>query len=179
MRNRWLVVVMIASLCLNVAVVGTLVVRRVRRARLRRFPARGLTPEVREKLRKTRDAALPEFAALAEQVESTDSLLWAEMRRESPDSARVDSLCRELGQSHGKMRAVVFWQMHRELQLMPAAARTEYLQHMMEMRPGLPLHGRHAGGGPGLGKGWHQRRGPGMPPSETEPPPEQPPESGE
>jgi len=40
----------------------------------------------------------------------------------------------------------VFRQMHRELRLMPEAARAEYLQHMMKMRPGLPFGRRHAGG---------------------------------
>ena len=167
MRNRWLMVIAVASLCLNVAVVGTFVVHRVRRARLRRFLASGLTPEVREKLRKAREAAMPEFAALAEKVESTDSLLWVEMRGESPDSVRVESLCQELGQTHGRMRAMVFRQMHRELQLMPPAARVEYLQNMMRMRPGF---------GPGRGMGGHMDHGHGMgPPPDHEPPPGAPP----
>ena len=170
MRSRWLVLVVIASLCLNVAVVGTYFLRRVRHDRLRRFPMRGLTFEVREKLRQAREAAMPEFAALAEKVESTDSLLWFEMRRESPDSVRVESLCQELGLTHGRMRAMVFRQMHRELQLMPAAARTEYLEHVMRMRPGF--------GGPGRGMGGHMDRGHGMgQPPAGEPPPGGPPPS--
>jgi hypothetical protein len=175
MRNRWLVLVVVASLCLNVAVVGTYFLHRARRGGLRRFPARGLTPDVRERLRKARAEALPEFAALAEKVEATDSLLWTEMRSESPDSARVESLCQELGQIHGKMRAMVFRQMHRELQLMPGAARIEYLNHMMTMRPGF--------GGPGAGMGRHMRPDPRMPhgdgPPLDEPPPGLPPESGD
>ncbi len=176
MRNRWLVVVVVASLCLNVAVVGTYLFRRAGHGRLHRPPLRGLTPETCEKMRKAREAAMPEFSALVGRVESTDSLLWAEMRRESPDSVRVESLCQELGQTHGRMRAMVFRQMHRELQMMPAEARTEYLKHMMRMRPGF--------GGPGRGMGRHQRRGPEMPPppegelSPDGPPPESPPESG-
>lgn len=180
MRGRWLLVIAVASLCLNVAVIGTFLVHRVRRARLRRFPAHGLAPEVREKLRRARETAVPEFAALADKVQDDDSLLWVEMAKANPDSLRVDSLSSEVGRFHGRMRAMVFWQMHRELQLMPAEARTEYLQHMMGMRPGFPLHGRHAGGGPGPGKGRRERRGPGVPPSESEPPPGSPPppESG-
>ena len=170
MRSRWLVVVVVASLCLNVAVVGTYFLRRVRHDRLRRFPMRGLTSEVREKLRQAREAAMPAFAALAEKVESTDSLLWFEMRRESPDSVRVESLCQELGLTHGRMRAMVFRQMHRELQLMPAAARTEYLEHVMRMRPGF--------GGPGRGMGGHMDHGHGMgQPPAGEPPPGGPPPS--
>jgi hypothetical protein len=172
MRSRWLMVIVVASLCLNVAVVGTYFLRRVRHDRLRRFPMRGLTSEVREKLRQAREAAMPEFAALAEKVESTDSLLWAEMRNDSPDSARVESLCQELGQTHGRMRAMVFRQMHRELQMMPVAAREEYLGNMMRMRPGF---------GPGRGMGGHMSHGHGMgrPPA-GEPPPggPPPPESG-
>ena len=185
MRNRWLVVVVVASLCLNVAVVGTYLLRRVRHDRLRRFPVRGLTPEAREKLREARDAALPGFTALADEAGSTDSLLWAEMRRENPDSVRVDSLCRELGQNHGRMRAMVFWQMRRELQLMPGAARAEYLNHMMTMRPGLSLRDRHASGVPGRGMGRHMRRGSRMSvpreggPCPDELPPGPPPESGD
>jgi hypothetical protein len=185
MRNRWLIVVVVASLCLNVALVGTYVFRRARHGRPRRFPSRGLTSEAREKIRKARDAAMPEFAELMGRVESTDSVLWAEMRREAPDSARVESLCQELGQMHGRMRANVFRQMHRELLLMPAEARAEYLQHMMRMRPGLPLGGRHASGEPRRGMGRHQRRGSRMsepreggPPSD-EPQSGPPPESGD
>ena len=176
MRSRWLVVVVVASLCLNVAVVGTYLLRRAGHHRSHRFSARGLTPEMREQMRKAREAAMPEFAALAEKVESTDSILWAEMRREGPDSARVESLCQELGQIHGRMRAMVCRQMHRELLLMPAEARTEYLQHMMRMRPGF--------GGPGRGMRRHERHGPGMsePPEGGPPPdgpaPQPPPESG-
>jgi len=162
MRSRWLVLIVVASLCLNVAVVGAYFFRRARHDRQRRFPLRGLASEVREKMRKAREAAMPEFAALAERVESTDSLLWVEMRRDPPDSVRVESLCQELGQTHGRMRAMVFRQMHRELQLMPGAARAGYLNHMMMMRPGI--------GGPGRGMGRHMRRGSRMPaPPEGEP----------
>jgi len=42
---------------------------------------------------------MPEFSALVDSGESTDSLLWNEMRRESPDSARVESLCRNWAES--------------------------------------------------------------------------------
>jgi hypothetical protein len=137
----------------------------------------GLSSETREKMRKAREAAMPEFAALVGRGESTDSVLWTEMRSESPDSARVESLCQELGQIHGTMRASVFRQMHRELQLMPAEARVEYMKHMMRMRPGF--------GGPGRGMGRHMNRGHGMGPAHEgeppadEPPPGPPPESGE
>jgi hypothetical protein len=177
MRNRWLVVIVVASLCLNVAVVGAYLFRRAHRDRQHGFAARCLTAEVREKMRKTRDAAMPAFSALVDRVQSTDSLLWTEMRSESPDSARVESLCQELGQIHGQMRAMVCRQMHHELQLMPAEARAEYLKHMMRMRPGF--------GGPGAGMGRHMRRGSMMPapregePPSDEPPPGPPPESGD
>jgi hypothetical protein len=179
MRGRWLLVIAVASLCLNVAVIGTFLVHRVRRARLRRFPAHGLAPEVREKLRRARETAVPEFAALADKVQDDDSLLWVEMAKANPDSLRVDSLSSEVGRFHGRMRAMVFRQMHRELQLMPVGARAEYLQHMMMMRPGLPPCGRHASGGPGRGMDRHMRQGSRMSePREGEPPPG-PPESGD
>lgn len=172
MRNRWLMVIVVASLCLNVAVVGAYFFRRARHDRQRRFPMRGLTSEAREKMRKAREAAMPEFAALAEKEHMDDSLLWAEMARDNPDTLRVDSLSSDLGQFHGKMRAMVFWQMHRELQMMPAAARAEYLNHMKMMRPGF--------GRPGWGMGRHMRRGSMMPtPGAGEPPPGPPPESGD
>lgn len=161
MRSRWLVVIVVASLCLNVAVVGTYFLRRARHDRSRRFPPRGLAPEVREKLRQAREAAFSEFAALAEQEHAGDSLLWVEMRRESPDSARVESLCLGLGQTHGKMRAMVFMQLHRELRLMPAEARAEHLRQMMRMRPGFRGPGR---------MGRRPCRGPGMHPPLNEPP---------
>jgi len=103
------------------------------------------------------------------------------MRRESPDSVRVESLCQELGRIHGSMRAMVFRQMHRELQLMPAEARAEYLAHMMMMRPGLPFGGHHASDNPGRGMGRHMRPGSRM--SERReggsPSDEPPPESGD
>ena len=164
MRSRWLIVVVVASLCLNVAVVGTYIFRRARHDRPRRFPMRGLTSEARENMRKAREAAMPEFSVMVDRVESTDSLLWVEMRRESPDSVQVESLCQELGRIHGSMRAMVFRQMHRELQLMPPAARAEYLKHMMGMRPGSGGQRRHMGRHMGRGVG------PGGPPPEGEPP---------
>ena len=159
MRNRWLIVVVVASLCLNAAVVGAYFFRRGRHDGTRRFPFRGLTSEAREKMRKAREAAMPEFSALVDKGESTDSLLWTEMRRESPDSVRVESLCQELGGIHGSMRAMVFRQMHRELQMMPAEARVEYVAHMMMMRPRLPFGGHHRSGEPGRGMGRHMRQG--------------------
>jgi hypothetical protein len=174
MRNRWLVVVAVASLCLNVAVLGAYFYRRARRERPRRFPLRALTPEVRERLRQTREAAMPEFSALAEKVQLDDSLLWAEMTRDNPESLRVDSLAGEAGRLHARMRAMVFWQMHRELQLMPASARAAYLSRMKTMRPGL--------GGPGRGIGRGMHRGPARPheePNHEELPPGPPPESGD
>lgn len=173
MRSRWLVVVAVASLCLNAAVVGVFLLRTVRRFRHRRLAF--LAPEVRRKLMRSREAAVPEFAALAEQAESTDSLLWAEMRRESPDSARVESLCLDLGRTHGRMRAMVFRQVHRELQLLPLAVRAEYLDRLMRMRTGP--------GGLARAIGWRQGPGPGMtlPPGGGPPPnvpPKPLPESG-
>lgn len=174
MRSRWIVVVVVASLGLNAAVVGAYFLRRARFGHPRRFPARCLTAEARERIRKTREAAMPEFDAEAEKVRTTDSLLWNEMRADKPDSARVESLCRELGETHGRMRAVVFRQMHRELQLMPAAARTEYLNRMMTMRPSL--------GRPGRGIRPRMRRGQKMPHYEEAvpgQPPCPPPEAGD
>ncbi len=173
MRGRWLVVIAVASLCLNVAVIGTYFLRTARPFHHRHMPF--LAPELREKLARARAAAVPEFVTLAEQAEGLDSLLWAEMRNASPDSVRVDSLCRELGQIHGRMRAMVFRQVHRELQMLPAAAQTEYLHRMMVMRPGF--------GGLAHEMGWRQHRGSGMgthrggrlPPNV---PPGPPPESG-
>lgn len=169
MRNRWLVVVVVASLCLNAAVVGTYLLHRARHGRPRRFRVRGLTSEVRERLRHAREASMPGFSALVDSVESTDSVLWAEMRREEPDSARVEALCRELGQLHGRMRAGVFRQMHRELQLIPEEARAQYLKHMMKMKPGFD--------GPRGRKGRRSSRHAG--PYRCEPPPCVPPESGQ
>jgi len=169
MRGRGLALVAVASLCLNVAVVGAYFFHRVSHRGFHRFPARGLAPEIRERLRQTRERALPEFAALAGRVESTDSLLWVEMKSETPDSARVESLCQDLGRIHGTMRAMVFRQMHRELAMMPAGARAEYLTHMMTMRPGF--------GGSGMGRRLrHGRMVP--PPDADEPPPGPLPESG-
>jgi len=137
---------------------------------------------VRERLRRTRAAATPGFTALAESVETTDSLLWVEIRNDSPDSDRVDSLCRELGRVHGVMRAMVFRQMHQEIQLMPAAARAEYLKHMKRMKPATPLRGRRFGRS-GRGMTPRMHRGPMAPPDEEpmpgEPPPEPPLESGD
>jgi hypothetical protein len=69
MRSRWLIVVMIASLCLNLAVVGAYFFRRARHDRTRRFHLRGLTSEARENMRKDRAAAMPEFSALVDKGE--------------------------------------------------------------------------------------------------------------
>jgi hypothetical protein len=163
MHNRWLVIIAAASLCLNVAVVGTYALRQARHGRDRHLPLRNLTPELRQKMKQAREAALPEFAALADRVEAVDSLLWYELRRDSFDSLRVDSLCRDLGQLHGRMRARVFRHMHEELRLLPAGTRAEYLQHMMTMRPGFGRPGHMMGRGRGM------MAPPGMPPGEPPP----------
>jgi len=167
MRTRWLVVIAVASLCLNAAVVGTYLFRQGRPGRARRVAARNLPPEVRERMRQVRDSAMPGFAAFAGRVEVVDSVLWAEMRRDQFDSARVDSLCGEMGRLHGQMRAMVFGQMHRELQLLPEGRRAEYLRHMMEMRPGSRMPGRT------MVRGRRMMNRPGMLPDE--PPPGRPP----
>lgn len=167
MRSRWLVVVVIASFCLNVAAVGAYLLRRTCHDRTRRLPT-----EVREKLRQAREAALPGFAALADKEHADDSLLWVEMSSDNPDSLRVDSLSSEVGRLHGRMRAMVFWQMRRELQMMPATARAEYLKHITRMRPGFSGSERRMGR--------HARRGPMVPPRcEPEPRPGPQPESGD
>jgi hypothetical protein len=170
MRSRWLVVVVVASLCLNLAVVGTYFLRRAGRDRPHRFPVHRLAAEVRERLRLAREAAIPEFTVEVSKLEATDSLLWVEMRKDRPDSVRVESLCLELGRMHGRMRVLAFRQMHRELQLMPAEARTEYVQRMMRMRPGP--------GGAGRGMMRRMHSCPPMPQTD-EPPPGPPPESGD
>ncbi len=170
MRSRWLVVIAVASLCLNLAVVGTYFLRRAHREFPRRPPLRGLAPEALERLRAVRESLMPEFAAIAGQEQRDDSLLWSEMSSDNPDSLRVDSLASEMGRLHGRMRAMLFWQMRRELTMLPAKARAEYLRRLMTMRPGF---------GPGRGMGRHMRRGFRMPPPGVEPPPGPPPESGD
>jgi len=149
-RNRWLVVIALASLCLNAAVVGTYFLRRAGPHRPRRFPHHRLPFETRERLKQARAAAMPGFSALLDSVQATDSLLWVEIRRDVLDSARVESLCQELGRFHARMRATAFGQMHRELQLLLPQDRARYLEHMLKMRPGFcgPRPGRGCPPGP-------------------------------
>jgi hypothetical protein len=175
MRNRWLVLIAVASLCLNAGVVGAYLFRQLHHGRPHRQAERRLPPELREKMRQFRAEAMPEFVAQAGRAETIDSLLWAEMGGESTSQVRVESLCRELGVIHGELRLLVFRQMHRELELLPPESRAEYIEQMMRMRPGPAGIGRRFGRMVGRNRGM---MGPGGPPPGMEPPPDEPPPGG-
>jgi hypothetical protein len=150
MKGRWLTLIALASLCLNLAVVGTYLYRQSSRHGFRRPRMLGVKPDIQEHLRQIREQAWPQFKELAVKAESANSALLEKIDDPDVTEAQVESLCREVGKFHGAMRERVFWQTRRELDALPAELRPEYveqLKHRMKrMMRGPARHGPGAFG---------------------------------
>jgi hypothetical protein len=180
MRGRWLVVIAVASLALNVAVVGTFLYQRYS-GHGRHHPPRipGLNPQVVAQVRQIREENAPALESLMEQTMPIRTALAELAGSAQSDAGKADSLCTELGRIHVQIEKNMFAMTRRVLEVLPAEMKEHYLE-MLKTNPG-----RHARQRPGRMRG--ARRGPGMtgeppfggpPPMPGEEPPEPPPDAG-
>lgn len=136
MQPRWLVVVVIASLALNVAVVGTYIFER---ARLRPPgpPLRGMRPAVVKELRELRREFQPRLDMLREQAHQAREGLMMLAMQSRPDMARVDSLLIEISRSETAMNRLAFEHARRISSRLPESGREAFFRRLRErqLRP--------------------------------------------
>jgi hypothetical protein len=163
MRGRWLAVIAVASLILNLAVVGSFVFLRVRHPMGARHPLRGFRPEMRRVADSVLVQARPQMDSLMQANERLRAALADEIAGTELDERRFDSLCSEVGVLHGRMTALAYRNARRIAAALPEAERKQFIVNLWQgMGPGMPrgMRGRMHGPGPGF----PPPPGPGMPP---------------
>jgi hypothetical protein len=160
MRGRWLAIVAIASLALNVAVVGSFVFINVRRHQRPHPRIPGFGPEIPPEVRAVFEDARPRMDSLRALIDRVGEEMRAEEELNTPDETRIDSLCREAGRLHGLMMMTAHQSIRRVVQMMPEGKRHEFIENF----------GRRMGHG---GRAMHGRRR--MMPGPGEPGPDEPP----
>ena len=151
MRVRWLALIAVASLALNVAVVGTYAYRTSRRhERHARFP--GVRRELRDSIGGMMRQAAPGIESLSGERDRLHAAVMELVAKPELDEQKLDSLCREQGRITAELGGLVFRNMHRVVQMLPPAEREQFLhepgphmgrgRHMMGAGP----FGPHPGG---------------------------------
>lgn len=135
MQPRWLVVVVIASLALNVAVVGTYLFERIRMRPP--LPPPMLKPGLRRELGELRREFQPRLDTLREQAHRAREGLMALAMQSKPDMARVDSLLMEISRSETAMNRLAFEHARRISSRLPEAGREAFFRRLRErqLRP--------------------------------------------
>lgn len=136
MQPRWLVVVVVASLALNVAVVGTYLFERFR-LRPPGPPLPGMKPAVIRELRELRRDFEPRLDTLREQAHRAREGLMALAMQAKPDMARVDSLLVEISRSETAMNRLAFEHARRISSRLPENGREAFFRRLREeqLRP--------------------------------------------
>jgi Spy/CpxP family protein refolding chaperone len=174
MRGKWLVVIAVASLCLNVAVVASYAYHQSKsRGRMHR-PMAGLGREARREMEKIRDEAYPQLRGLAEQLSACHMAMNDLVDDPQVDARRLDSIAGEMARIWTQMSIATFKTARRIYERLPEERRPMFLRSLG------PWRGPEDGPRPP----WHQRGGPfghgrgpeSCPPPGMEPPP--PPEGG-
>jgi uncharacterized membrane protein len=161
MRGRWLAVIAVASLILNVAVVGSFVFLRVRHPLGPRHPLRGFRPAMRHVADSLLRESRPEMERLMIEGERLRAEMSEEIVRPDYDERRLDSLCQEAGRLHGRMTALAYRNARRIAAALPEAERRRFLENMRH-RNGP----RMRRGGRGPAPCCPPPPGPGLPPSD-------------
>jgi hypothetical protein len=156
MRGRWLLIVALASLGLNAAVVGSFIYFRAhpehrplgRHERHRRpgLPFRRLNPEQRRRVERTFRSSGPFMDTLRQSEDSLRAALVQELLRPDYSPARVESLAAEAGRLHGRMLARAFRDARSVVESLPEAERERFIR---EIRPELRGPGPRRRPGPG------------------------------
>ena len=156
MRGRWLALIAVASLALNVAVVGTYVYRTTRpHGQHARF--RGVRRALRDSIGSVMRQAMPDIERLFGERDRLHAAVMELVTKPELDEPKLDSLCREQGRVAAELGTHIFRNMHRVVQMLPAEQRERFLRQP----------------GPHMMRGPH-RRGPGRfgpRPGGPEPPP--------
>lgn len=154
MRGRWMMVVAVASLVLNVMVVGSFLFLRFRRPP--RPPFHRMGPGLRQRADCIYAESRPEAERLMRENERLRAMLAEEILRKDSDERRLDSLSNEVGRIHGQMTALAYRNARRVVSLLPEPERRRFVEDLQ--RPG-----------PGLGPRWRRHRfncPPGPPPDD-------------
>ena len=144
MRGRWLALIAVASLVLNVAVVGTYIYRTSRRHEERsRF--HNIRSGLRDSIGSVMREAAPDVESLSGERDRLHAAVMELVAKPELDEQKLDSLCREQGRIAAELGGLVFRNMHRVVQMLPPEEREQFLRE-----PGPHMgHGRHMmGAGP-------------------------------
>lgn len=165
MKNRWLVVVLAASVALNAAAIGAFAYHRYSK-QSRRALLRDLKGRSKGRLKELFKEREPQMDSLRR--------VYSDVRRElgelafskNPDSLKVDSLLDIIGATHREMSRQVLETTRAVESLHPAEGRKKFRRRLMKVWEG-PDRRRHGRGG--------SRRGRRMPRPERlpEPPPDE------
>lgn len=166
MRARWLVLIVVASLALNVAVVGSYVFFQLRGHPRRAEQFRHLKPELRGRVEKVMRESAPEMERLMGEEDAVRMAMADELERPQVDEGRLDSLARESGRVHTQMAMLAYHNARRIIEMLPQDERGRFLENM-----------RH-----GMGRRMHRmmrEHGPGGPPGQDMPMPPPDDDSGD
>jgi Spy/CpxP family protein refolding chaperone len=134
MRGRWLALIAVASLALNVAVVGTYVYRTTRpHGQHSRF--RGVKRALRDSIGNAMREAAPVIERLSGERDRLHAAVMELVAKPELDEPKLDSLCREQGRVAAELGTHMFRSMHRVVQMLPPEQRERFLRqpgpHMM------------------------------------------------
>ncbi len=157
MRHSWLVIVAVASLVLNLAVVGAYVYQQSRGShRPPRPPLAGFRSEKRHEAQELFRKSWPEMKRLGEERERLRSDLVREAVKPEPDQARIDSLADELGRLHAQSMRIVCRDAAAAARLLPEDRREQFLRNFGPFGGGRGMRrmmrGRHGSPEPGPGR---------------------------
>lgn len=153
MTNRWLVVLVIASLALNLAVVAGFFISRPRGPR-DCGPMPGMGPGEMRRFGEMRKGFDPQMDSLRERLNEARGRLF-DLAADSVEPAEAESLIQSIGQIREDMNRMAYQHLRLVLREMTPDNRARFLRRLQSGPP-------HGHGGP------HRRHGGRMPP----PPPE-------
>jgi hypothetical protein len=144
MRSKWMLIVVVASLALNAAVVGSYLFMRLREPRPpvppTEPPLPGLAPALLGDLRQLRQEFRPQMDALRERARALRFGLMQAAQQPQPDPRLVDSLLLEVGRVETEVNRLTFEHARRIAERLPPEAREVFFRRLAEhhagMRPG-------------------------------------------
>jgi len=141
MRGRWLALIAVASLALNVAVVGTYIYRTATRPREQHPRFQGVRRALRDSIGGVLREAAPDIERLSGERDRLRAAVMELVAKPELDEQKLDSLCREQGRIAAELDGLVFRNMHRVVQMLPPAQRERFLR---QAGP-LMMHGPRTG----------------------------------
>lgn len=130
MRQRWLVLVAVASLALNLAVVGSFLFLWLRAPAPPPLPLPGIVGRDRERLERMRREYGPCRDSLRERIFRARRALLLLAAEQNPSSAAVDSLLGVVGSAEAGLARLSFEHARRIGSALPPAAREEFFRRL-------------------------------------------------